>query len=234
MDVDMETPVDPGTEQADDQPDESQETETPVDDDPDQDEGEPEPEPAPEPAPEGLSMEELEKVRKSLDKSATTWRNRVSQLLGEEAQYLVVCELCDETIPGFHWPAEMVTPRDDVQARLYDVLRAPSGPGYQPDPFTVECTTCQGLGKTLTKSLVAGKTERVCPSCGGDGFKVSQAQGAPPPQNGDAAEIRYNLPDEEPLVVDGQDAWGSPKLLPDGQENPNWGRMPQYKNPTLP
>ncbi len=234
METAEETVTDPGAEQADEQPAEAEETET-AEEEPEVPLEEPEApsEPEPEP-PAGMSIEELEKVRGQLDRSATTWRNRVSQLLGEEAQFLVPCELCDPMIPGFHWPAEMVTPTSDVQARLYDVLRAPDGPGYQPDPYTTECTTCMGLGKTLTKSLVAGKTERVCPSCGGDGFKVIQAQGTPPPQNGDATEIQYNLPNEEPLVVDGSDAWGSPKLLPDGQENPNWGRMPQYKNPTLP
>jgi hypothetical protein len=46
--------------------------------------------------------------------------------------------------------------------------------------------------------------------------------------------VVYDLPSEEPLVTDGNDVWGSPKLLPDGQENPNYGKMPQYKNPTLP
>src|SRR2546423_12194395 len=64
-------------------------------------------EPAQEPTqvvPEGMSIEELEKVRKKLDQSATTWRNRVSDLLGEEAQMLVPCELCDPLIPGFHLP----------------------------------------------------------------------------------------------------------------------------------
>ena len=69
--------------------------------------------------------------------------------------------------------------------------------------------------------------------CGGDGF---QLQGGRPAQaqNGSEAEVQYNLPNEAPLVDDGTDVWGSPKILPDGMENPNYGKMPQYKNPTLP
>ena len=39
---------------------------------------------------------------------------------------------------------------------------------------------------------------------------------------------------EGPAVVADADAWGSPRLLADGQENPNYGRMPQYKDPAYP
>ena len=234
MEAEMETPVDPGVEQAEEEPPAPEEPV--VDDDPDQDEGVDDAEPAaaePPPA-QGLSIEELEKVRGQLDRSATTWRNRVSQLLGEEALMLVPCELCDPLLPGFHFPAEVESPRDDLHARLLDVLRAPAAPEYQPDPFTLECTTCRGLGKTLTKSHVPGKGERVCPTCGGDGFKIQGGGPAAQSPNGNAEEVQYNLPSEEPLVADGADVWGSPKLLPDGMENPNYGKMPQYKNPTLP
>ena len=234
METAEETVTDPVEEQVNDQPDEAEETE--------QDEVEPEvpfEEPEPEAAPEseqpsGMSIEELEKVRGQLDRSATTWRNRVSQLLGEEAQFLVPCELCDPMIPGFHWPAEMVTPTNDVQARLLEVVQAPSAPSYEEDPYTRLCTTCNGYGKTKTRSLVPGKTERVCPTCKGLGFQALDAPPVAQAANGDVSEGQYDLPHEEPLIVDDKDSWGSPKLLPDGQENPNWGRMPQYKNPTLP
>ncbi len=233
MDVEMETPVDPGVEQAEEEPPAPEEPV--VDDDPDQDEGAEEEAPAEpvEPQPAGMSEAELEKMQGKLERSATTWRNRVSDVLGEMAQALVPCELCDPSIPGFHFPAAMEQPRDTMHARLLEVLQAPAGPGYQDDPFTTECTTCSGLGKTLTKSHVAGKTERVCPTCGGDGF---QLQGNRPAQqtNGAEAEVQFNLPNEQPLVDDGTDVWGSPKILPDGMENPNYGKMPQYKNPTLP
>jgi hypothetical protein len=53
-----------------------------------------------------------------------------------------------------------------------------------------------------------------------------------PPQNG-VPEVEF--PDDTgPLVVADADAWGSPRLLDDGQENPNYGRMPQYKDKSLP
>jgi phage FluMu protein Com len=113
------------------------------------------------------------------------------------------------------------------------VLRAPAAPEYRPDPYTVECGTCGGWGKTLTKGHVAGKTERVCPTCKGLGFQSPDTPQPVTTSNG-VGEVSFDLPSEEPLVTDGTDVWGSPKLLPDGQENPNYGKMPQYKNPTLP
>src|SRR6266702_5788240 len=79
----------------------------------------------------GLSIEELEKVRGKLDQSANTWRRRVRELLGDEADMLVECELCDPLLPGFHFPAEVEQPRDDLHAHLLDVLRTPSAPEYQ-------------------------------------------------------------------------------------------------------
>jgi hypothetical protein len=233
MSATEEVVTDPGAEQVEGQPDEAEENEQP-DAEPDVPFEEPEPEqPEAPPAPAGMSIEELEKVRTKLDTSANTWRRRVRDLLGEEADMLVPCELCDETLPGFHFPAELLTPRDELHSRLLDVLRAPAAPEYRPDPYTVECGTCGGWGKTLTKGHVAGKTERVCPTCKGLGF---QSPDTPviAPSNGQADAVAFDLPSEEPLVTDGTDVWGSPKLLPDGQENPNYGKMPQYKNPTLP
>jgi hypothetical protein len=233
METVEDTMTDPGSEQVDDQPAEAEETETP-DTEPDIPFEEPEPEqPEAPPAPEGMSIEELEKVRTKLDTSANTWRRRVNDLLGDEADMLVACELCDPLLPGFHFPAELEAPRDELHARLLDVLRAPAAPEYRPDPFTVECGTCGGWGKTLTKGHVAGKTERVCPTCKGLGFQSPDTPAADP-SNGATANVAFDLPNEEPLVSDGTDVWGSPKLLPDGQENPNYGKMPQYKNPTLP
>jgi hypothetical protein len=72
------------------------------------------------------------------------------------------------------------------------------------------------------------------------GYRLTKAPEKSPdtpiiaPSNGQADPVAFDLPSEEPLVTDGTDVWGSPKLLPDGQENPNYGKMPQYKNPTLP
>jgi hypothetical protein len=231
-----ETLTDPGVEQAEtpETPQEApDEPETPSEPEPEQGDEPEQPEPPQEPEPTGLSIEELEKVRKKLDTSATTWRNRVSDLLGEEAQMLVPCELCDPLIPGFHWPPELEQPRDDRHAHLLDVLRTPDSPDYSPAQHVRRCQLCDGWGVVLSGSRVAGKGQVKCQMCKGNGFVGDAIMPTEaPPQNG-VPEVEFPE-DTGPLVRSDEDSWGSPRLLPDGQENPNWGRMPQYKDKSLP
>jgi hypothetical protein len=231
-----ETVTDPGIEQAE-QPDEPQEApdepetpdtpDEPVDDDPDQTEG------VEAQAPPGMSMEEVEKVLTKLEASANTWRRRVGDLLGDEAANLVPCELCDPNIPGFHWPAQITQPRDDLHAHLLDVLRAPESPDYAQAQHVRRCALCDGWGVVLSGSRVAGKNRVTCQMCKGNGF-VGDAivAGQQQPQNG---EVEVEFPEDTgPLVTGDEDVWGSPRLLDDGQENPNYGKMPQYKDKSLP
>jgi len=181
----------------------------------------------------GLSIEELEKVRGKLDQSANTWRRRVRELLGDEADMLVECELCDPLLPGFHFPAEVEQPRDDLHAHLLDVLRTPSAPEYQQAQHVRRCQLCDGWGRVLSGSRVASKGEVACQMCKGQGFVGDAAlPGQPPAQTGNG-EVEFPA-DTQPLVQDDADVWGSPRLLLDGQENPNYGKMPQYKDPSLP
>jgi hypothetical protein len=193
-------------------------------------------EPAEEPAaqaPTGPSMEEIEKVLTKLSTSANTWRRRVAELLGDEAENLVPCELCEPDIPGFHWPAELLQPRDDLHAHLLDVLRTPDAPDYMQASFVRRCDACDGWGRVISGSRVAGKGEVSCIRCKGKGFLGdAELPGAPPeqPSNG---EVEFPE-DTGPLVTEDTDVWGSPRILADGQENPNYGKMPQYKDKSLP
>lgn len=231
-----ETVTDPAAQQA-----EASETETETPVEPDIPFEEPEA-PAEEPAPEGptgpeealgMTERELEELQKKLERSATTWRNRVSELLGETAQMLVPCELCDPMIPGFHWPVDVQAAGSDVQARLLDVLKNPAAPEFQSARHVRQCGDCGGWGQVLSGSRVAGKERVVCPTCKGQGFQ-GDAIGAPVQQASNGTVEADFPPDTQPLVADDADVWGSPRLLDDGQENPNYGKMPQYKNPSLP
>jgi hypothetical protein len=196
-----------------------------------------EPEPPTEPEQQGPSEAELDKMSKQLERSATTWRNRVSEVLGEMAQALVPCELCDPNLPGFHYPAEMEQPRDPIHAALLEVLKNPAAPEYGQAQHVRQCSNCGGWGKVKSGSRVAGKELVVCPTCKGNGFQGDAAIQQQPtfaaqPQNG---EVEVEFPqDVQPLVTEDTDIWGSPRLLDDGQENPNYGKMPQYKQASLP
>src|SRR6185503_4711800 len=90
-----------------------------------------------------------------------------------------------------------------------------------------------GKGKVATGSSVPNFTSLICPECGGRGFYPPSVGGTS--GQGDTASIAGAPPPvleqaDQPEV----DAWGDPRVLPDGRENPNFGRMPQYKVPIEP
>lgn len=186
-------------------------------------------------APLGKSPEQYEAIRKKLDTSADTWRRRVKDLLGDDADALVPCELCSFDLPGFHWPAELTQPVSEVHERLLRVLSEPAAPEYQAATSVRQCGSCAGWGKVLSGSRLASHETVTCPDCKGYGY-------VPPPvpsSNGyaEAANVApggVGIPEDDAEPPTDSDIWGSPRLLPDGQENPNYGKMPQYKQAGLP
>lgn len=211
---------------------------------PDGDEPETEPAPEPPPAepeePEALAPAapapdpgEMEKILKKVDQAATTYRNRVGVLLGDAILGFNPCPLCSDGIMGHLPPLDSVQPSNELQERLLDVLKTPTAPEYRPAPHARRCGTCDGWGAVLSGSRLAGNERVKCPTCNGNGY---QGSGVPAPtSNGDGAVAPCEPPaDQTPLVTADQDIWGSPRLLEDGQPNPNYGKMVQYKDPTLP
>ena len=193
-----------------------------------------EPQTTPEPeAPNGPNEAQMEAILQKIDRSATTFRNRVSDLLGEQANDLSPCPLCSDGIMGHLFPVEWITPVGELQARLLEVLKTPQAPEYRAAPNVRQCGTCAGWGSVLSGSRVAGKERVLCPTCKGNGFQGEVAVSNPPTAtNGEV--VFEPAADAVPLVDDSTDIWGSPKVLDDGQDNPNYGKMPQYKNPSLP
>lgn len=198
---------------------------------------EPEPEPTPEPPaappPPVVNEATMEKFYKGLATRTATLDRWIEGELGENYGDLSPCPLCVDGIVGHIYPPEWITPVSDLQARLLDVLKTPSAPEYQPAPNVRQCGTCAGWGSVLSGSKVAGKERVLCPTCKGNGFQGDLTH-SPLPASADGA-VEYEPPaDALPLVSDDTDIWGSPRVLDDGQDNPNYGKMPQYKNPALP
>ena len=159
-------------EEPDEEPVEEEGTEEDIPFEEPEEQAEPEPEP---PAAHGRSERELEAIRKKLDTSANTWRRRVEELLGEDFAALTPCELCGDDIPGFHWPAELLQPDNEIQERLLAVLRQPAVMTYNPDPDTRECDRCSGKGKLELPGIVPGNETKVCGQCKGYGYIPSEA-----------------------------------------------------------
>src|SRR5439155_25154499 len=199
---------------------------------PEPDETESEPEPS-EPAPPAVSEASMEKFFKGLAARTATLSRSIEGELGENYADLSACPLCADGIVGQIYPPEWITPTSELQGRLLEVLKTPMTPEYRDAPNVRQCGTCAGWGSVLSGSRVAGKERVLCPTCKGNGFQgEAQASNPPLPTNG---EVQFEpAADAVPLVSEDTDIWGSPKLLEDGQENPNYGKMPQYKNPSLP
>jgi hypothetical protein len=246
----LETPDAPGPEPDAPGPEPAPDEEIPFED--------PEPQmPPPDEQPTGevRSEKELEALRKKLDTSANTWKRRVEELLGDDFGSLVPCELCSFDIPGFHWPAEIQTPISDQHERLLRVLIEPAAPEYREASNVHQCPDCAGWGKVNSGSRIASHTTVTCPACKGYGYvpppvpgqsNYAQASGVQGAGIGQVATngagvtfdtVSGEVVDtgaEEPEPTPDADIWGSPRLLPDGQENPNYGKMPQYKSRELP
>ncbi len=196
---------------------------------------EPEPEPEPEPTePTGPDlqavMEERFKDAGSAFKSYTT---RINNIFEEEALNLVECPLCSGGVPGFLHIGDAGHVAPDTEKAVLTFMGVTQEADYQDDPEHRSCPRCAGLGKVKTGSRVANQERIVCETCKGYGY-------VPPPVQGSNGLVPTPL---VPVLVGAEpeytppadaDPWGSPRLLDSGLENPNYGRMPQFKDSSLP
>lgn len=163
-----------------------------------------------------------------------TYAGKIAALFPESAGELLGCPLCGETQwPGFVHLGDAGLAPDPVKNAVMQFLGYAREIDYQPSSAFHGCPECGGLGKVRTGSQVAGKETATCPTCNGQGY-LGQAGAA---GNGVAAGVTgptvmgdapsgAGVPDVDPS--------GEPRLLPDGRENPNYGKWPQYKTPVEP
>ena len=152
-------------------------------------EGSPAPPPEPEDfqAPPGLTERELEANHKKIEKARTTFYNRVSEIMGEDAQHLVNCPACAYFVPGKVFPQEFP---DQVKVELWPFLGLPDPNEVADAPDRHVCETCKGRGQLKSGSLVPeyaivncracqgkGYTDDVLPVAGTNGANVSVATG---------------------------------------------------------
>ncbi len=196
----------------------------------DEEPGQPEPEPEPERSPNDLA---LERIASAAEKKWANYGKGVLGLYdGTDAQ-LYECPLCPTQHKGFVDVRFAGMVPDDLAENVTAYLMGGAEPSYPQASDMKRCAHCDGWGKVKSGSRAAGKTAVTCSVCKGYGYTpppgtsdpgYAAAAGLPESPNGDAG----------PLVEEDKDIWNSPRLLPDGQENPNYGKMPQYKDPALP
>jgi len=209
-----------------DTPEPDQEPHEPFPDEADEEEAEEETPPS---ESEGAADDaDVEKAFKALANESTRHANRISAIMGPDAQMLVPCPRCVTTdpqrpsTPGFIWPHEVVPllPADKAAVKLS------IGEGVEPEYLKAQdagrCGQCDGFGKVDTGSQVPTERYLKCLNCQGRGWTGSR-QGASLPVTPNGAgefEAAVVVGNEPPP---GADPWGR---LPD---DPKFGVLPGYE-----
>jgi hypothetical protein len=206
--------VEPGTEPA--------ETPEPGDEPETTPEPTPEPEEPEEPAEEptgALSEREVQTAMDKLAREDTRHANRISEIMGEDAQVLVKCELCAPSLSGFRFPVEPDEETKDAVRRAIGDLAAAD---YKASPDYYECDACGGLGRVLSGSKQADFRTVACVPCNGRGYKSRTGTVTQLPTAPDAAVqvLTEPQPAENPPTTD---PWGRPL------GDPLYGVMPGYE-----
>jgi hypothetical protein len=152
-----------------------------------------------------MSEKEMEKAFKLLDREATRHRNRLSEIMGEDAQTLEPCPCCEPSMAGFMFPVTVAPLTEEKQGALLALLGKTIEDELVQDPDYTTCDHCGGWGDTLSGAKKPTTRIKLCDKCGGNGFvqkpieqripalfKVEPNAGnatfpaaMPPPQNAD-------------------------------------------------
>lgn len=170
-------------------------------------------------APAEDSEKRMRQAGEKLDRESERHWNRIKEIMGDDANALVPCELCFVKTPGFRWDA---APNEETAARVRVAIGLPDVSNYAPSATERMCDDCRGLGKVRTGSQVQSRETIKCDACNGKGYVESR-----PRQNTTAPELAEL---EEPgngaaPLDDGikRDMFGTP------EGDPDYGKMPNMR-----
>lgn len=112
------------------------------------------------------SEKEIEKVFDRLGKEAKRHRDRLSEIMADDATLLLPCPLCDPLIPGFIMPTPDVP---DRFAAVREFMGESPESELPADPRSMRCEVCDGFGKVATGSRTETHKAMVCEACKGMG-----------------------------------------------------------------
>ena len=179
-----------------------------------------------------LSEQEIEERYRKLELESKRHTKRISEIMGDDAPDLIVCPFCEPEMQGFLRMESLDQPRDDIHAAMTEVLRKPAQVAYREAPHARGCNACDGLGNVLSGSRVPGNEVITCPTCQGRGY-LAEATTITNGMHTDPAAVVPALVGPSGAVIEDTDVFGSPRLLADGMENPNYGKTLQYKDPQI-
>lgn len=189
---------------------------------------EPDETPAPQAPPPSETPEALEKRAKSGEQRFQRYGRGIEELYEGTSTRLVGCPLCPDQHKGFVDLNFAGRIPEEVQANVKMYLGLAREIEYKPSRKYHTCAECEGEGKVDTGSHVATQKTISCDECNGRGYVPPPG---PAPQNGLTGPTTYTPEQLEQFVQarDDVDEWNEPRILPDGRENPNFGRMPNRK-----
>lgn len=179
-------------------------------------------------APQQVTPEAWEKRFQKAEKRFDTYARAVTSIWEDDAIHLTPFNLDPSAPPGFIDTRNAGLIEEGTKQAALAFLGFAREQEYEADPETRECATCKGKGKTKTGSHVAGKETRACPTCRGSGATGLALTDMERMSNGHKDEP-WTLAEASSADAPERDNWGEPRILPDGRENPNYGRQPQYK-----
>lgn len=185
------------------------------------------------PPPSGPSEEQLESRAREGEKSWNRQKPRIATLYGDDFQHLLECPLCPDFHKGFVDARFAGLVPDEIVRSIQMYLGIQREREYKQGTAYRRCDACEGYGKVQTGSNVPGRETVQCPTCHGLGYEGPPVQ-APAAHDGMTAPVLAAVPEGPPEDQADRDNWGEPRILPDGRENPNYGKWPQFKIPVEP
>jgi rubrerythrin len=166
---------------------------------------------------QALSDKEIEKRQRSLEKESERHEKRIREILGSDAEGLVKCEACPETISGYHYGPDDYPPGSGERA-LYEMLQAGDASMMRHPEWLETCEECNGFGQVLTGARTEMTKQLTCPVCKGAGYVDTRDGNAPTPMRVLVVPDRGVGDDEEPATP----------AKPEEPEKDMWGRPPGH------
>lgn len=180
-----------------------------------------------------ITPEQLEARAKRTETSFKTYARAVERNYEDDFQYLAECILCPDQHKGFLDVRSAGFVPQEIQDSVNMYFGITREQNYELDTDYTECPKCKGKGKVALPTHVAGKDTMECRRCGGRGY-LPPADAAPSNGHVETGPMVYGLEPPVTQAFDEVDEWDEPRILPDGRENPNFGKMPNRKIPVEP
>ena len=189
---------------------------------------EPDEQPPQEPAQPTQTPEARDKMLTASEKRWQRFKSGTEDLFEGSGMRILECPLCPDIHKGFVDLDFAGRIPEEVAANVKMYLGLAREVQYKPSRRFHTCPECEGEGKVDTGSHVPTQRTITCEDCKGRGF-------VPPPGvepvNGLTGPTTYTADQLEQYAQSREDVdeWNEPRILPDGRENPNFGRMPNRK-----